>query len=206
AINAIGNAGNNIIIGNNLANFIIGGAGADNMNGKGGDDSYLVDNPGDVVAEDDNNTLWLDFNHNLTVDTGEIFTNVDLVTSSVSFALSANIENLTLAGSAGINGTGNDLRNFITGNAGANVLDGGTDADTMKGGGGDDTYVVDNPNDVLVEAADAGIDTVRSSISFVLQRNFENLTLTGSANLGGTGNTVDNIIRGNDGANTLDGK
>ena len=60
---------------------------------------------------------------------------------SVAVTLSANIENLVLAGSAGIEGTGNDLDNLITGNDGANQLVGGAGDDTLDGGAGFDTMI-----------------------------------------------------------------
>ena len=58
----------------------------------------------------------------------------------------------------------------------------------MIGGLGNDTYVVDNVGDVVTEALNEGTDTVQSSVSFALGANVENLTLTGSANINGTGN------------------
>jgi hypothetical protein len=58
----------------------------------------------------------------------------------VSFALSANVENLVLTGSTAINGSGNVLANVIVGNDGSNVLSGGAGADTLTGGGGNDTF------------------------------------------------------------------
>jgi aryl-phospho-beta-D-glucosidase BglC (GH1 family) len=93
----------------------------------------------------------------------------------------------------------------IDGGAGNDVLNGGTGADTMIGGTGDDRYVMDNPGDVVVENAGGGIDTVRSSVSYMLADNVENLTLLGAGNRSGTGNAEDNVITGNAGNNVLSG-
>lgn len=186
-VNGTGNASANVLTGNAGNNTLDGKAGADTMAGGAGDDVYTVDNAGDTVIE----------------GAGE---GTDRVNSSVSFALGANIENLTLTGTSSLNGTGNELANSLTGNSGANRLDGGAGVDTLAGGSGNDTYVVDNTADVVNESASAGTDTVESSATFTLGTSVEHLTLTGTTAVNGTGNTAANTLRGNAAANVLDGK
>ncbi|VUZ25596.1 Uncharacterised protein [uncultured Comamonas sp.] len=208
-----GGAGNDVLLGGAGNDTLNGGIGADRMEGGTGNDTYVVDDVGDVVLE----------------LAGE---GTDTVQSAITYTLTDHVEHLTLTGSAAIDGTGNALDNVITGNGAANVLDGGdgndtlnggagndtllggagndtldggTGADRMEGGAGNDTYVVDNVGDRVVELASEGTDTVRSSISYILTDNVENLVLTGSANLNGTGNDLDNVITGNSGANVLSG-
>ena len=76
----------------------------------------------------------------------------------------------------------------------------------MYGGSGNDTYIVDNSSDWVIEYTNQGSDTVRSSIAYTLGSYVENLTLTGSADINGTGNSMDNILTGNSGNNTLWGE
>lgn len=82
-------------------------------------------------------------------------------------------------------------------------MDGGLGADSFDGGAGNDIYIVDNLNDSIIEGLDAGTDLVKSSVSWVLADNVENLTLTGSGAIDGTGNSLNNILIGNTGANIL---
>jgi Ca2+-binding RTX toxin-like protein len=93
----------------------------------------------------------------------------------------------------------------LTDDAGNDTLNGGMGADTMTGGLGDDTYVVDNPLDLVMEDAMEGTDRVLSSVTHTLAANVENLTLTGSGAINGTGNGLGNVIAGNIGANLLAG-
>src|SRR5687767_110264 len=89
---------------------------------------------------------------------------------------------------------GNDT---LFGLAGRDALEGGLGADRMFGGAGNDTYVVDNVGDRVVESAGAGIDRVLASITYTLGAHVENLTLTGAAAITGTGNGLNNVVRGN---------
>jgi Ca2+-binding RTX toxin-like protein len=90
------------------------------------------------------------------------------------------------------------------GTAGADLLDGHGRATVMTGYGGDDTYVVYHSSDTVVEAANAGVDTVRSlAPSYTLPANVENLTLTGTTPQVGIGNNLDNILTSNNAGSTL---
>jgi Ca2+-binding RTX toxin-like protein len=197
AINGTGNSLNNVLTGNAMNNTLSGGAGDDTLDGGlgadtmiGGDgvDTYYVDNVGDVVTETDAS-----------------LTALDRVFASIDYTLGANVENLILIGSANLNGTGNAVNNRITGNIGNNILDGGMGADTMIGGAGNDTYVVDNINDVVIEQIGEGHDLVRTSISYTLGANVEDLTMLGDTWGALTGNALDNTITGNSATNYIDG-
>jgi Ca2+-binding RTX toxin-like protein len=202
--NLTGSNGGDTLTGNGNANVLTGlagndalngGAGADKMYGGAGDDTYYVDSFSDRVFED-----WTAGN--------------DTVFASDNFTLSANVENLTLQGSANLWGYGNGLNNVLSGNAGANklyglggndVLKGGAGIDRMFGGTGDDIYYVDSYSDGVIENVGEGTDSVFASTNFKLGANVEKLTLQGSADLWSYGNASDNTLTGNSGANKLYG-
>ncbi|QNM82912.1 calcium-binding protein [Sphingomonas sabuli] len=178
--------------------YLNGGAGGnDSMYGGAGDDIFIVDSATDFVS--DNRDSF-----------GTRGDGIDEVRSSVTFSLQGSdrfdIENLTLTGTAAINGFGNAIVNTLTGNAAANLLNGGAGADIMRGGGGDDIYYADNGGDRAIETSAAGgTDTVRSSASFTLGNFVENLQLTGAEIVNGIGNGLDNRISGNNQVNVLSG-
>ncbi len=197
--NLLGSNFNDTLTGNSAANILNGGVGLDTMIGGTGNDTYYVDNAGDVTTE-----------------TSVLATEIDTVVSTVSRTLLANLENLTLTGTTGINGTGNTLNNTLLGNAAANILSGaagndvligGIGADTMIGGAGNDIYYVDNLGDVTTETSTLAteVDTVVSSVTRTLGLNLEKLTLTGTTAINGTGNALNNTLIGNDAANILNG-
>jgi methionine-rich copper-binding protein CopC len=132
---------------------------------------------------------------------------IDTVQAAMSYTLPANFENLTLTG--GTNGIGNAVDNVISayGFDVDNFLDGKAGADTMIGSYGDDIYIVDNTGDQAIEDQDTygGYDEVFSSATFTLGVYIEELTLTGSANINGTGNSRGNVLIGNSGNNVLNG-
>ncbi|WP_156347361.1 MULTISPECIES: beta strand repeat-containing protein [unclassified Sphingomonas] len=204
-LEVVGGDIDNVITGNALDNILSGRGGDDRLNGGGGvdtliggtgDDIYVVDTATDSVVE--------------LADEGS-----DLVVSSVDYMLGTNVENLTLAGDA-LHGIGNALDNVLTGssgnnslagNAGNDTLDGGEGNDTLDGGVGDDVYVVDAIGDVVLEQADAGTDTVRSTLTtYTLGANIENLIFGGAGAFTGSGNAAANSVTGGAGNDMLDGK
>ena len=128
------------------ATSLTGGLGADTMAGGSGNDTYYVDNAGDLVNE--------------AVGGG-----TDSVYASVNYVLSAASEVEFLYANAGTSGlalTGNEFANnnivgaagndSLSGAAGNDTLTGGVGADTMGGGTGNDSYYVDNAGDVVTES------------------------------------------------------
>lgn len=208
-----GKAGNDWLDGGDGDDTLNGGAGIDTLIGGLGDDIYVVNTTTDIITENPNE-------------------GTDTVKSSMPYSLETrdNVENLTLTGTAAINGIGNSLNNVLRGNAANNTLtglggndtliggagmdtllggdgndwlDGDADADRLTGGLGNDTYVVDTSSDQVTEASGQGTDTVRSTITYTLGAHVENLVILGSVTLDGAGNGLANSITINSGNNRL---
>ena len=206
AFSLTGNALANTLIGNRVNNILDGRAGADVMAGGLGNDTYVVDDTGDVVSE----------------NPGE---GTDTVRTTLSsYTLGADVENLVFVGMGGFAGVGNSLNNSIaggvggdnltggagndtlTGAAGNDTLNGGAGADKMAGGLGNDTYIVDIVGDVVTESLNQGTDTVRTTLSsYTLGADVENLVFVGMGGFAGVGNSLNNSIAGGVGGDNLTG-
>jgi trimeric autotransporter adhesin len=117
-----GNNQANTLYGNAGNNLLNGAGGADRMLGGASNDTYFVDNAGDVVFENANE-------------------GTDAVFASVNYSLTANVEALVLQGAGNLSGTGNVLNNNVFGNSGDNTLNGEAGADALTGNAGNDTFV-----------------------------------------------------------------
>ena len=137
-----GRGGIDLLLGGAGADRLDGGLGADRMEGGADNDTYTVDDAGDVVVE----------------AFGE--GTADAVTARINaYTLTDNVERLTFAGTGDFVGTGNGLANIITGGAGNDILDGGAGNDRLTGGAGDDVLIGGAGVDVLTGGL--GADIVR---------------------------------------------
>jgi Ca2+-binding RTX toxin-like protein len=186
--NVRGSAFNDTLIGNEAVN---------ELRGLGGSDIYVVQNAGDTIIENGGQ-------------------GIDEVRASVSYTLTAGADVETLRttddnGTAAINLTGNGANNRVIGNNGDNTLNGGGgNSDELEGRGGNDTYIVNSASVSIIESGGQGIDTVRSSVTYVLTAgaDVELLATTndaGAAAINLTGNGNGNEVRGNNGNNVLNG-
>jgi Ca2+-binding RTX toxin-like protein len=194
-----GYQGNDILIGGAGNDKLDGGIGDDNMTGGVGNDSYFVDSVSDQVIEDPN---------------GGNDAVIVVSAAADGYTLPASVERLFLREGVN-NGNGNDLNNYIQGNSLDNILTGGAGndflnaldgADEMRGETGDDRYGVNDVGDLVIENPGEGLDTVTSSISYILPANVERLILlAGFGAINGTANDEGNTLIGNDEINILTG-
>ena len=186
-----GSLGDDIITGDAAANVLKGENGNDVIDGGAGDDN--------LDGGSGNNTLsYASATAAVTASLALQGTAQDTLGAGKDYAI--NFQNLK----------GSNYNDTLFGDGNANVIDGGAGADHMNGGAGDDTYVVDAGGDVVSEQTvpgvdDGGTDTVMSSVGYTLPTFVENLILTGSGNLNGSGNELNNVLTGNSGNNILSG-
>ena len=119
-----------------------GGGGGDTLIGGLGDDTYNVYDVRDTVVEQANQ-------------------GIDTIWATVTYTLSANVENLTVSTDNTFGG-GNALNNIITGMAGRQTLSGGAGNDVLTGGADADTFVLGQGfgHDVITDFQ-VGLDKAR---------------------------------------------
>ena len=140
-------------------------------------------------------------------------------TNNLCIAYGVEIEN-AIGGSGNDKLTGNSANNSLDGGLGNDVMYGGlgndtfdwdyskrSGNDTMYGGIGDDAFVLDSANDIVIEYANEGKDTIWVSFSYSIsaQPNIENLYSFGSNPMNLTGNSANNYIGGGNGNDEIDG-
>lgn len=203
-----GDHGDNALRGRAGNDTLVGEAGADTLDGGAGVDTVAYDASGSGLHAD----LLMPAT-NTGDAAGDVYISIENLDGS-SFndslfgdnnanVIGGNLIHNTPSGKDQLFGRGGN--DSLFGYDGNDTLDGGAGADKMTGGTGNDIYFVDNPGDKVVEAANGGTDTVRSAISYKLPGNVENLILTATANINGTGNAAANIILGNAGRNVIAG-
>lgn len=218
----LGTAGNDIITGGGAAAiaYISNSVGADTMEGSAGDDSYIVDNQGDIVIENP-------------------YQGIDTIYTTVSYTLPNEVENIQAVqptGSSGLSIIGNSKDNILDSSSQNNI------SDTLRGLAGNDTYIVD-ANDQVIEGNivtnttttttdytdSGGVDTIIATatvdISPLITANsqqsntpvgvtqdkilgaayIEKVFLTGTSTANILGNAKDNSLSGNDAVNSIVG-
>jgi trimeric autotransporter adhesin len=166
ALIGTGNAANDTLTANSGADTLVGGA---------GNDTFVISSTADVIQ-----------------DTST--TAVNVAQSSVSYSLVANVNALTLTGTAALKGTAN---------GGADTLSSNSGVDTLVGGASNDTFIVNNSLDVVQDGSASATNIIRASVNFTLPVNVNTLTLTGSAALVATGNAAADLLTANGGNDTL---
>ncbi|MFI0845364.1 calcium-binding protein [Mesorhizobium sp. IMUNJ 23232] len=217
-VDALG--GNDIAIGWSGDDVIRGGSGADVIIGG------LLNAAGVITLSGNDTADYTNSAAGVTVDLSTVVNlvlpilglNVQLTGASQGFGGDAEgdymVGILNLLGSNNNDSLkGSAVSNTLNGQDGNDILnDGGfgTAADTLIGGDGNDTLIVYNGDDVIIETTGGGNDRVAAGVDYKLANgvsvetlNTTSLHATYAVNL--TGNELKQLIRGNDGANVIDG-
>ena len=216
----IGNTANNQLSGQAGDDTLTGGVGADTLiGGEGLDTAFYTNSSGGVSV---NLATGEGSSGDAQGDTLQTIENLEgsqrsdtLIGNTANNQLSGQAGSDTLSGESGrdtlYGGDGDDNLSGkvgddnLSGEDGNDTLDGGLGDDSMIGGTGNDVYLIESITDKVTESVNQGIDTVKSSITYTLGENLENLTLTENKSINGIGNNLENIILGNDANNSLFG-
>ncbi|MGO4382119.1 beta strand repeat-containing protein [Pseudoduganella sp. RAF19] len=199
-----GGAGNDTLIGGSANDNLLGGDGNDSLAAGTGNDTVDGGNGNDVVQLAGNISDY----HIARLNPAD----TQLVSEALGITLTArNVESFSFDDRMyslaevqfGLFSSGNDR---ILGTDDADTLAGGLGNDTMLGGAGNDIYIVEQSGDVVTEIANEGFDTVRAALaSYILKDNLEGLEYTGTGAFTGTGNSLDNVLKGGAGNDKLSG-
>lgn len=183
-------------------NLIVGGGAADTFNGDDGNDTIDGMRGDDILNGGEGSDHLFGWGDEDTLNGGEGIDFLDGGRGKDTLNGDNGADELygqrgtdTLKGGAG--------EDKLYGGQGRDNLDGGAGVDFLAGGVGDDTYIVDVVGDVLEELRLGGRDTVESAVTWTLGVYFEELELTGTTAIDGTGSAGKNKITGNSGANKL---
>ena len=213
--------GNDRLEGGAGNDWLGGGVGADVLVGGLGDDTYLFETADQLIESSDGGVDTIVVMSTITLALAEWIENLNILEgtldatgNALANAITGGNGNDRLEGVGGgdvlLGGAGDDRLaggdddDRIEGGAGLDRLEGGAGQDQLIGGAGDDDYWID-ALDAVVEAADAGIDTIHIDARYVLGESLENLVFTGSGPHHGTGNTQDNLLHGSVGWDVLRG-
>jgi Ca2+-binding RTX toxin-like protein len=187
-----GNAADNYLLGDEYNNVLRGMAGNDTLEGRGGGDT--------LVGGAGNDRYIFGANEGAVID--ESGGGIDTISSAThDIAGAVGVEVLMLEGSADLDAYGSDTAEHLIGNSGANWLYGRGGIDTLQGGGGNDLYSMVDLDDLIIEEADGGFDTVNVQVFYTLPENVEAVQVGVGTNIGATGNELANIMRGREGNN-----
>ncbi|MBD2199651.1 MULTISPECIES: matrixin family metalloprotease [Calothrix] len=198
--------------------------GTDTISGQGATNSVIINLNNATLANNDPNAggfisqvVGIKGGFTIANSQGGISVIENAIGSNYNDTLTGNQYNNYLFGDGGNDlidgGAGNDSLNGGSGNdtiyggAGNDTLNGGSGTNTLYGGTGNDRYIFSSDNYITIyEYVGEGVDTVESAYSFNLgPAELENLVLTGTAAINGTGNNLNNNITGNSANNNLTG-
>lgn len=216
-----GRGGNDVIAGLAGDDWLIGGTGTNRIDGGEGFDIAAYDDAGAGVTVDlailgSQNTIGAGRDTLISIEglSGSIFDDLLSGDGGDNGLLGYDGNDLLIGRGGddilmGENGDdilrGNHGNDLLIGEEGNDRLDGGPGIDEMEGGNGDDTYYVDSADDIVIETATGGNDTVYvTGFDATIQAGIERLVILSGA-WDATGNFVANTLIGSADDNVLSG-